>query len=67
MEIVSIVFNNFIQGIINLIKAIMFFVPHYKTELVDIELDNEIKTGTLSGLRILGCVILGELIIKDSK
>lgn len=59
----------FIETLGNLISAVtkfvILFIPHYKTEYGDVLIDDETKSGKISGLRFFGYIIYREIEIFE--
>ena len=50
----------------NLFSSLMFFVPHYKTQPGEVEMDGEVKRCELRGLFFLGYVVRGTITIDET-
>jgi hypothetical protein len=56
------ILENIYIGIVGLCKAIMYFIPHFKTEELIVVFDDGVeRTGTISGICFIGFVIRGVL------
>lgn len=58
--------GNIADGLRDLFYSLMFFVPHYKTQPGEVEIDGEFKKCELSGLFFLGYVIRGTIVIDET-
>ena len=58
--------DNLADGLRDLFSALMFFVPHYKTQPGEVEMEGEIKKCELRGLFFLGYVVRGVITIDET-
>lgn len=58
--------GNIADGLRDLFSSLMFFVPHYKTQPGEVEMEGEIKKCELSGLFFLGYVVRGVITIDET-
>ena len=58
--------GNIADGLRDLFSSLMFFVPHYKTQPGEVEIDGVFKKCELSGVFFLGYVVRGTITIDET-
>ena len=58
--------GNITDGLRDLFLSLMFFVPHYKTQPGEVEMEGELKKCEIRGLFFLGYVVQGTITIDET-
>ena len=57
--------DNIADGLRDLFSSLMFFIPHFKTQPGEVEMEGELKKCELRGLFFLGYVVRGTITIDE--